>query len=124
VALISVGEAGRWQLPKGLVGKDEPFEVAAMREVREEAGIATEFVAPLDTVEYWYFSKERGERVRFHKFVHFYLLRYTRGSVRDHDHEVNEARWFEIVKAQEILSFKSEKNIVVRAREMILSLAK
>lgn len=122
VALISVGDQARWQLPKGLVEKDEPHEVAAMREVREEAGIETLMVAPLDTVEYWYVSRERGESVRFHKFVHFFLLRYKSGSVRRHDHEVNEARWFEINQAEEMLAFKNEKGIVERARELILSL--
>jgi hypothetical protein len=29
-------------------------------------------VAPIEKIEYWYFSTERGARVRFHKFVHFY----------------------------------------------------
>jgi 8-oxo-dGTP pyrophosphatase MutT (NUDIX family) len=121
VALISVGEEGRWQLPKGRVGRGESNEAAAMREVREETGLATEMVALLDRIEYWYYSNSRAGRVRFHKFVHFYLLRYTAGDVRDHDHEVNEARWVEINKALEMLAFKSEKKLVEQAREMILA---
>lgn len=121
VALISVGVENRWQLPKGLVGKDEPNEIAAMREVREEAGIETELVELIDTVEYWYFATNRSQRVRYHKFVHFYLLRYKSGDVRDHDHEVNEARWVEIDKAQQMLAFASEKKIVAQAREMLLA---
>jgi 8-oxo-dGTP pyrophosphatase MutT (NUDIX family) len=120
VALISVGESNRWQLPKGLVGANESNEEAAVREVREEAGVQTVIVAPLEKVEYWYVSYERGERVRFHKFVHFYLLRYERGDVRDHDQEVNEARWFEIEEAQRVLAFASERRVVGRAGEMIL----
>ena len=119
VALISVGEEARWQLPKGLVGKNESNEVAAMREVREETGLETEMVAPIDTVEYWYFSGAGARRVRFHKFVHFFLLRYTSGKTSDHDAEVNEARWVEISKAEEMLAFASEKKVVARAREII-----
>jgi 8-oxo-dGTP pyrophosphatase MutT (NUDIX family) len=119
VALISVGEKERWQLPKGLVGQNESVEVAAMREVREETGLETEMLAPIDTVEYWYFSGAGSKRVRFHKFVHFFLLRYTSGETADHDSEVNEARWVEIEKAEEMLAFKSEKKTVARAREMI-----
>jgi ADP-ribose pyrophosphatase YjhB (NUDIX family) len=123
VALISVGEEARWQLPKGLVAQGESNESAAMREVREETGIETEMVGPIDRVEYWYYSTGRTGRVRFHKFVYFYLLRYRSGDVRDHDQEVNEARWVEIEEARGMLAFKSEKQIVERAREMILSLA-
>jgi 8-oxo-dGTP pyrophosphatase MutT (NUDIX family) len=121
VALISVGEESRWQLPKGRVGRGESNEAAAMREVREETGLATEMIALLDKIEYWYYSNSRAGRVRFHKFVYFYLLRYTTGDVRDHDHEVNEARWVEIDKAHEMLTFKSEKKLVERAREIILA---
>jgi 8-oxo-dGTP pyrophosphatase MutT (NUDIX family) len=120
VALISVGEEGRWQLPNGRVGARESNETAARREVREETGLETEMVAPLEKIEYWYYSTTRRSRVRFHKFVYFYLLRYKAGDVRDHDHEVNEARWVEIGNAHEMLTFKSEKRVIELAREMIL----
>lgn len=82
VALISVGDDGRWQLPKGIVDKGESTEDAAVREVREEAGIETEVVERIDKVEYWYVWNEEGGRVRYHKFVYFYLLRYKSGDVR------------------------------------------
>ena len=123
IALISVGEDRRWQLPKGLVNRDEQPETAALREVREEAGITTDVVEPLDTIEYWYVSTNRGQRVRFHKFVHFYLLRYKSGQVTEHDQEVNEARWVEINQAQVLLAFKSEKEVVRQAQARLAALA-
>jgi 8-oxo-dGTP pyrophosphatase MutT (NUDIX family) len=119
VALISVGEQNRWQLPKGLVGAGESPEDAALREAREETGLDAELIAPIEKIEYWYFSNERGARVRFHKFVHFYLMRFTAGDVRDHDAEVNEARWIEIEEAIGMLAFKGERTVVERARELI-----
>jgi 8-oxo-dGTP pyrophosphatase MutT (NUDIX family) len=119
VALISVGADNRWQLPKGLVDKGESTEDAAIREVREEAGIDTEIVTRIDKVEYWYFWKENGQRIRYHKFVYFYLLRYKAGDVRDHDHEVNEARWVNIDDAIEMLAFANEKKIMEKAKELI-----
>ena len=122
VALISVGERRRWQLPKGLVESGESPDVTALREVREEAGVDAELVSHIDMVEYWYFATERGERVRFHKFVDFYLLRYKSGDVSDHDREVNEARWMEIGEAERALAFKSERQVVARAAELIAAL--
>jgi 8-oxo-dGTP pyrophosphatase MutT (NUDIX family) len=120
VAIISVGDDRRWQLPKGLVDEGESTEEAAIREVREEAGIETELVDLIGKIEYWYYSTESGERVRYHKLVYFYLLHYKSGDICDHDREVNEARWVEIDRAIEMLAFDSERKLVERAKEMIL----
>ncbi|HKA18873.1 MAG TPA: NUDIX hydrolase [Blastocatellia bacterium] len=119
VALISVGDENRWQLPKGIVDKGEATEAAARREVREESGIDAEMIDRIDRVEYWYFSKEQSQRVRYHKFVYFFLLRYKSGDVKNHDSEVNEARWFDIDAAIDALAFNSEKKIVEKAKALI-----
>jgi hypothetical protein len=87
--------------------------------VREEGGVESELVAPIETIEYWYAARERGKPVRFHKFVHFYLLRYLSGDTTDHDHEVNEARWVQIDRAVEMLAFENEKKVVSQAKGMI-----
>ncbi|HEU4564649.1 MAG TPA: NUDIX domain-containing protein [Gemmatimonadaceae bacterium] len=119
MALICVGAKRRWQLPKGLVEEGESPEAAAVREVREEAGIATSLVAPLDSIEYWYVGDQRGERVRFHKRVHFFLLQYESGRVTDHDREVLEARWVPLGEAEGMLAFASERAVTALARELL-----
>jgi 8-oxo-dGTP diphosphatase len=119
VALISVGDDARWQLPKGVVDSGESTEAAALREVREEAGINTRVIERIDKVECWYFWNEEGQRVRYHKFVYFYLLGYKSGDVIDHDHEVNEARWVEINEALQLMAFDSERKIVEKAKALI-----
>lgn len=119
VALISVGQEGRWQLPKGQINPHESPESAALREVREETGLEAELLALIDKIEYWYVSKEAGQSVRFHKFVAFYLLRYKSGSTDQHDHEVNEARWVDIDQAYKLLAFKTEQKVIKQAKEMI-----
>ena len=119
VVIIAVGGNNRWQLPKGLVEKDEKPEIAAVREVREEGGIDGEVVEHIETVEYWFAGLDGGERVRFHKRVHFYLLRYLSGDTSNHDWEVNEARWVPIDDAQSQLAFDNERRVVERAKELI-----
>jgi len=118
VVLVSVGQ-NRWQLPKGLVEPGERAEAAAVREAREEAGVDSEVVQHIETIEYWYAGLDGGERVRFHKHVHFYLLRYLSGDTTSHDWEVNEARWVPIADAATQLTFDSEKRVMERARELI-----
>jgi 8-oxo-dGTP diphosphatase len=120
VALICVGPQRRWQLPKGLVESDEAPEAAATREVREEAGVEADLIAPVETIEYWYVAQKGDGRVRYHKKVHFFLFRYRSGDVADHDHEVHEARWVAAEEAMEMLSFANEKRVVETALQMSL----
>jgi 8-oxo-dGTP diphosphatase len=119
VVIVAVGGNNRWQLPKGLVEKDEKPEIAAVREAREEGGTDSEVIEHIETVEYWYAGLDGGERVRFHKRVHFYLLRYLAGDTSDHDWEVNEARWVPIDEAASQLAFDNERRVVVTAKLLI-----
>ena len=119
VVIVAVGGQNRWQLPKGLVEGGEKPEITAVREAREEAGVESEVVQHLDTIEYWYAGLDAGERVRFHKRVHFYLLRYLAGDTRDHDWEVNEARWVPIDEATQQLTFDSERSVMERAANLL-----
>lgn len=119
VVIILVGGQNRWQLPKGLVDKGESPEVTAVREAREEGGITSEIVQHIETIEYWYAGLENGIRVRFHKRVHFYLMKYLSGNTTDHDFEVTEARWVPIEDAANQLAFDNERRVMERARELI-----
>jgi 8-oxo-dGTP pyrophosphatase MutT (NUDIX family) len=114
--LISPKE-NRWCLPKGLIGEKENEEEAALREVREETGLKCRILKKIDTIEYWYYAKERG--LRLHKFVHFFLMEYIEGSVEDHDWEVMEAKWFDAEDAIKIASFESEREVLKKALEML-----
>jgi 8-oxo-dGTP pyrophosphatase MutT (NUDIX family) len=119
VALIRVGPA-RWQLPKGLVEEGESLESAAVREVREEAGITARIIVPLQRIEYWYVGNDAKEqRVRFHKFLHLFLLEYEKGDVAEHDNEVDDARWVGLGEAETALAFASERKAMREARSLI-----
>ena len=117
--IVAVNPSRRWQLPKGLIDDGETPEMAAVREVREEAGIETEILELVEKIEYWYVGNQKGERVRFHKFVYFYLLKYVAGDVADHDFEIAEARWVMVDEAIEKLAFKSEKAVVEKALNLL-----
>lgn len=98
-------------LPKGHIDEGETAVQAAAREVREEAGVATEPLQKLGDVRYWYVRE--GRRVR--KVVVFFLFRYLGGDPADHDEEVLEARWMAIEEACEALTYPGEREMVVRA---------
>lgn len=120
VALIKV-KGDRWALPKGLIDKGEDPVETALREVKEETGLEGELIDKLGDIEYWYFSKE--EQMKYHKFVHFYLIEYNGGSIEDHDWEVEEVRWFPIEKAFKALSYNSEKEIMKKALKFLKKLS-
>ena len=98
-------------LPKGHLDPGETDEAAAVREVAEETGVDAELIDKLGDVEYSY--ERRGRRRN--KRVAFYLFEYRSGSVEDHDHEIEEARWMPLNEAVRDLTYKGEREIVRRA---------
>jgi 8-oxo-dGTP pyrophosphatase MutT (NUDIX family) len=117
VVLVLVKGVQAWCIPKGLIDKGEDPPATALREVREETGLTGEIRNKIDHISYWYFI--RDEMIKIHKTVHFYLMGFVDGSTDDHDDEVDEAKWFPIADAIEVLSYRSEKGIMHKAKTMI-----
>lgn len=115
VALCGRTHTGTWNLPKGTPDDGETIEETALREVREETGLAVEIEAPLGEIEYWFTLP--SERV--HKRVHFYLMGERGGAFSDHDQEFDVVEWFAIDDAFDSLTFLTEADVVQRARDFL-----
>ena len=100
-----------WALPKGTPDSGETIPETALREVREETGIAVEIEDELGSVSY--FFVRRG--VRFHKTVHFFLMRPVGGRIEEHDHEFDDVAWFQLEEALKVMSYPTERDVVQRA---------
>lgn len=113
VALIARRSAGgelQWTLPKGTQEPGESITDTAVREVREETGLEVEFLVELDTIDYWFVWTP--EQTRYHKFVHYFLMHATGGDLSRHDTESEEARWFSIDEAKQVMAFDNERHLL------------
>jgi 8-oxo-dGTP pyrophosphatase MutT (NUDIX family) len=106
-------------LPKGLVDPGEKPEQTALREVREETGLAASLVAKLADIKYVY-VRSWGDQQRVFKIVSFFLLRYQSGEIddvaREMRVEVRRALWIPLEEAPRKLAYRGERDVVRRAQ--------
>jgi 8-oxo-dGTP pyrophosphatase MutT (NUDIX family) len=112
---------GVWALPKGLVQRGEAPEATALREVAEETGVEGRALSKLGDVRYVY--TRAGARI--FKIVSFYLLRYARGRLGnlapEQRHEVAETRWLPLAEAGQLLAYRGEREMAVKALALLES---
>ncbi len=113
--LIGRGNPQIWTLPKGHVEVRESNEQAALREVREETGCWGEIITRLNEISYWFYVGKAKHK----KSVTFFLMRYLSGDTANHDHEVDEACWFEVMAARKALKYVNEKRLVDMALDYL-----
>jgi ADP-ribose pyrophosphatase YjhB (NUDIX family) len=119
IARTSPAKRQIWALPKGWVEPGETIPDAALREIREETGLTGRLMDPLGQIEYSFYSPQ--EHTRIHKTVHFFLVEYLSGSTADHDHEVEEARWWPLHDALTHMTYESEREVMAKAKERLLT---
>ncbi|MCL4366729.1 NUDIX domain-containing protein [Patescibacteria group bacterium] len=105
-----------WGFPKGNIEKGEKGADAALREVREEAGVVAEIVQKIGDSKYVYTHPESKEKV--FKIVALFLMDYISGDIVDHDWEVEEVVWLEPEQALKQLSFSQDKTLLKKALEI------
>lgn len=117
IALVAVKGGNVWCLPKGLIDKGEVPEKTALREVTEETGLKGKIIEKLGEITYWYYIKEENSKCR--KTVHFFLIEYESGDIRDHDWEVDKVSWFVIDEALKQAKYKGEKEMIKKAKDRL-----
>ncbi|MDM7324861.1 MAG: NUDIX hydrolase [Thermus sp.] len=101
---------GFWVFPKGHVEVGESLEEAAVREVREETGIAAEVVGPLFPTRY--VNPKGVERE-----VHWFLMR-GEGELRL-ERGMSGLGWFSPAEAKSLLSFPEDLRLLEVALERL-----
>lgn len=109
-----------WALPKGTPDSGETVEETALRETREETGLEVVIERRLESIRYFFV---RGS-TRFHKTVHFFLMRPVGGRLDDHDAEFDEVAWVDLEEALAILNHATERSVVEEAASALGSPAR
>jgi 8-oxo-dGTP diphosphatase len=100
-----------WTLPKGKVEPGESDEVAALREVEEEAGVACRLGPELASTEY----RDRNGRL---KVVRYWAMTVISGEVHAQN-EVDDARWVPLDEARRLLTYPRDVEVVDQAARQL-----
>ena len=110
-----------WGFPKGHLESGERAEDAALREVREETGLADLALrGQIETID-WYF-RFRGQLI--HKVCHFYLMETSEADTRPQQAEgITACQWVPYDDARTAISYTNARKVLCRANELIVGTA-
>jgi 8-oxo-dGTP pyrophosphatase MutT (NUDIX family) len=103
----------RWTLPKGGLEPGESPEQAALREVREETGHGATIEGSLGSIAYSFVW--RPDRIRYHKQVHYFLMRWDGLPPGERDDEAEHVEWVPYAAALLRLAHRNERELVEAA---------
>jgi 8-oxo-dGTP pyrophosphatase MutT (NUDIX family) len=113
--LLMMKRKGKWDMPKGKLDEGETVEECAVREVKEETGLAPIYsVRKLQTTFHTY--PYNGKTAL--KPSHWFLMHYigTKEPIPQTEEDITEIRWVDKESAKELLenAFPSIKEMVER----------
>lgn len=117
VAILTRGGGKIFCLPKGKIEKPETPRQAALREIKEETGLTGSIEKELGKINYRFYSDE--DKARVHKTVYFYLVGFESGRTADHDTDAEDVRWLPIEEAPKIMTYPSERKMVMKAKKLL-----
>jgi 8-oxo-dGTP pyrophosphatase MutT (NUDIX family) len=102
-----------WSFPKGKLEESETFEDAALREVREETGMACRLLRFIGHTEY---TDRKGRP----KVVAYWVMAAESGAFAVNE-EVDELRWLALPEATSLLSYERDRELlaVVAAADQV-----
>lgn len=104
-----------WNLPRGLLDKGEKSEQAAVREVREEAGIEARILSKLTPLKLFYTNDQQEKTM---KTIVFFLMEWIGDIPEGFGWETAEIKWVSFDKGQEMLVHKNEKQLLIEAEKI------
>jgi 8-oxo-dGTP pyrophosphatase MutT (NUDIX family) len=90
--LLLIYRRGKWDLPKGKQDEGEDIATTALREVREETGLAQLTIEP-QAGETWHIYVQDGERLLKHTVWFLMRAGVTEALVPQHEEGIEEVRW-------------------------------
>lgn len=116
--LLICDSYSNWGFPKGHLESGERAEDAALREVREETGLAElSLHGRIETID-WYF-RFRGRLI--HKICHFFLMETGQTDTAPQRAEgITACRWVEYAEASGAISYANAREVLRRAYDMIV----
>lgn len=108
-----------WVLPKGTVEKDEEYKDTALREVREEAGVAASIIKYVGKSQYSFMVAH--EQVV--KDVHWYLMKANNYYSKPQKEEYFvDSGYYKFHEAIHLVKFPNERHILEKAYSEYLEL--
>ena len=109
IEIVVVHRAARaeWSFPKGKLDPGEDEVAAALREVREETGLAPALGEDLGTIAY---RDPRGRP----KIVRYFAMRAAREEPLRPAHEIDDARWVALDRAGSVLTHDHDRRLLER----------